>query len=121
MGDGGCLDEMFLETRLDGGLSIGRINALFGKSIESPQVVNQPSSRQPELRRGLDRNRASRVGRNSALKRDFSDPRDRRTESGPAASLGVASNVCYRFRERCRDHTANVSSGSVFAVRCLLN
>ncbi len=24
--------------------SIGRINALFGKSIESPQVVNQPST-----------------------------------------------------------------------------
>ena len=24
--------------------SIGRINALFGKSIESPQAVNQPST-----------------------------------------------------------------------------
>jgi hypothetical protein len=24
--------------------SIGRVNALFGKSIESPQVVNQPST-----------------------------------------------------------------------------
>lgn len=97
--------------------SKGRINALFPKSGEYPQVIKQPSSRQPELRSGLDRNRACRVGRNPALQRDFSTlPSVGPTATLPRRSVPRVMSTIGFVSDAVR-HTANVTSGSVIAAQ----
>ena len=78
--------------------SIGRTNALFGKSNEYPQVIKLPSTRASTRCRPESGLPSRQNSRSSAR---FSECFERRHDSHPAAPRGVAGNVRFQLRERC--------------------